>query len=636
MSELSVKERYDQFQNEAVAAVADDFSEKPNGRYLLVIPTGGGKTFVAVRAVSSLFDTRMFDPTSDRIAWIAHRSELLTQAKKCFDQYTNLYERISYKAQVDFMMLSAARKVFLSQTVYKMAVIDEAHHGAAPSYTPMFNSDYLGILGLTATPSRYDGIPLDFERESYSIGFPELVELGVVLRPEVEKVQGGVYDNIYDFDDDSLCSLIDPERQKRIIKALLARKDDYQKIVVYAGTRELVRSIHGSLVNSDLANHYASISYVLGNENSRGIDRNKFFEIEKALDRSILVNVQVLSEGYDDPRINTIVMAAPTNSKLVYIQAIGRAIRINPDDSSKRAYVVEVEDELPNIRYRIDNRWLFSDISDALEPSVDDREFSSAEEFESVLRSVFDEYRVDHEYRCDLKFNPRDRITMLLFKYESPTKGFIWLPIIMNNEVRPTAGNVFNFLSQRMEKFASRVNPESAFQMVRTEGVTVLSKELNRKLIYNAMEAQASVINGKATPVVKSEYPWIAFISLRWHRTRNQLPDELINFTADMLNGELMLTQIAAGDYESGFYLIKLPLPLANTIGRIVTSDEFKQIQGTVDRLYALKSEHPLFDHRSEVNAILDGAVWPLEIGLINSTTIIARDNVDYYRELTK
>ncbi len=471
MSELSIKERYDQFQDDAVEAVTADFTEKTNGRYLLVVPTGGGKTMVAVKAVNSLFAAGTFDPAFDRNAWVAHRNELLIQARECFDRYIDLYGGISYKSNVDFMMLAKAKKVFSSPTIYKMAVIDEAHHGVAPSYTPMFNSEYLGILGLTATPSRYDGIPLDFERESYSIGFPELVELGVVLRPEVVKIEGGVYDDIFDFDDAALSSLIDPERQKRIIEALLARKDKYQKIVVYAGTRDLTRSLYESLANSELSDHYDSISYVLGNENSRGIDKDKFFEMEKALDRSILVNVQVLSEGYDDPRINTVVMAAPTNSKLVYMQAIGRAIRINPEDSSKQAYVVEVEDKLPNIRYRIDNRWLFSDISDVLEPCVEDYEFSSPEEFQTVLRSVFDEYGVASEYRCDLKFNPRDRVTMLLFKYESQTKGFIWLPIVINNDIRFVAGNVFNFLSQRMKKFANNVQPEVAFKMVRTEGI---------------------------------------------------------------------------------------------------------------------------------------------------------------------
>ena len=67
------------------------------------------------------------------------------------------------------------------------------------------------------------------------------------------------------------------------------------------------------------------------------------------------------------------------------MQAAGRALRINPDDSAKIAHIVEVVDELPNIQYRIDNRWLFAEISDWLEPEVVDRYYSGPEELISDL-----------------------------------------------------------------------------------------------------------------------------------------------------------------------------------------------------------------------------------------------------------
>jgi len=297
---------------------------------------------------------------------------------------------------------------------------------------------------------------------------------------------------------------------------------------------------------------------------------------------------------------------------------------------------VEVEDKLPNIRYRIDNRWLFSDISDVLEPAVDDREFSSPEEFKTVLCKVFDDYQVEDEYRVDFEFNPRDRITLLLFKYETQKKGFVWIPIVMNNATRPVAGHIFNFFSQRMERFARRVHPETAFKMVKVDGIEVLSEEMNRKLIYNAMEAQELVKNGEASSAISNEYPWITFVSLRWCRTKNQLPNDLVDFTVDMVNRDIVLAQIAKGDYEDGFYLIKLPLPLANTIGRIITDFEFSQIRDIINHLTEIKSNCSHFEHRKEVNTLLNEAVWPLEIGLIETTVLIVRDNVDYFRELTK
>ena len=65
-------------------------------------------------------------------------------------------------------------------------------------------------------------------------------------------------------------------------------------------------------------------------------------------------------------------MATPTNSILYYLQCIGRVVRTPEDYSNARAHVIEIIDRLPNVSYRIDNRWLFAEISDFLEPKIED------------------------------------------------------------------------------------------------------------------------------------------------------------------------------------------------------------------------------------------------------------------------
>ena len=65
-------------------------------------------------------------------------------------------------------------------------------------------------------------------------------------------------------------------------------------------------------------------------------------------------------------------MATPTNSILYYLQCIGRVVRNPKDHKNARAYVIEIVDRLPNVLYRIDNRWLFAEISDYLEPHIQD------------------------------------------------------------------------------------------------------------------------------------------------------------------------------------------------------------------------------------------------------------------------
>jgi len=637
MSQLSIRQRYDLFQNDAVRSIVDDFRDNPQGRFLLVVPTGGGKTFVAVRAINRLFEAGVLDEETDRIAWVAHRNELLQQAADCFDKYPEYYDGPSYKANVDFVMLSAVRTTVARGEAFRLVVIDEAHHGPAPSYQPAFRRTDLGILGLTATPSRHDGKPLDFERESFSIGFPELIEMGVVLRPEVVRVHGGTYAEVTDISDDSSLEVLNnKDRNQSIVNALLHQPDDFSKVIVYAGTKQHVQDLHAALASSALCDHYEEISYVLGDENSRNVDRQTFVEIEKSLARSILVNAQVLSEGYDDPRVNTVVMAAPTKSKLVYMQALGRAIRHDPDNSLKRAFVLEVVDGLPNIRYRIDNRWLFSDISDTLEPAVEDVSFSNEDEFQRAVARVFDDYKVPPEYRWIPPCDARKRVTMLLFKYNAEVNVFCHIPVVITNQTRPRVSNVFNFLSQRMGEFANTVHPGAAFKMLDLEGVDVLQSSAVQELVYNALENQWSVIDGSATSGVADQYPWITFVAFRLHRTEQQLSQDLLDFTRDMINRSTILELLETGSFESGFYLVKLPLPLAGSAGRIMPPHEFAQVKSIVSKLGELRERAADEDHRGELKALIDGSVFPVEIGYVSSFTTIIRDSIDYYRELTK
>ena len=92
MSMADLKERYDSFQKNAVQAIVRDFSKKSNGRYLLVIPTGGGKTYTAVKSICQLFNQNILNPDRHKVLWTAHRVELLTQAKDTFEEFISQSE----------------------------------------------------------------------------------------------------------------------------------------------------------------------------------------------------------------------------------------------------------------------------------------------------------------------------------------------------------------------------------------------------------------------------------------------------------------------------------------------------------------------------------------------------------------
>src|ERR1044071_649896 len=138
-------DRYE-FQRQAASAIVGDFRETPNGRFLLVIPTGGGKTRTAARSVHALYDTGVLDPTVDRVAWVVHREELITQAKEAFDDFSKEEIGIAPRKElVDFLMLTQVRGYLDTHPEIRFAVIDEAHRGGANRYQPMFARTNMAI-----------------------------------------------------------------------------------------------------------------------------------------------------------------------------------------------------------------------------------------------------------------------------------------------------------------------------------------------------------------------------------------------------------------------------------------------------------------------------------------------------------
>ena len=627
--------RFDSFQNDAVSNIQSDFSRNSYGRYLLVIPTGGGKTFTAVKAIYNLFKGSVLNVDKDFVLWVAHRTELLDQAKETFEKKINIESGdLKIKKHILFEMIRSAQQQLKANKSIKMVVIDEAHHVAANSYLPIFEYKELGILGLTATPSRHDGKPLEFERESYSIGFPDLVKIGVILKPEVVTIKGENY-NFQTFNEDDLEQLNNKIRNQKIIDALIKNKKDYQKVIIYVGTLNHVTTLYQELIQSPLMNDYESISYITGEGNSRNQDRKEFVNQEKNYERSIIVNVHVLSEGYDDPSVNTVVMATPTRSKLYYMQAMGRAIRINNNDTLKKAFIIEVVDELPNIRYRIDNRWLYADISDALEPAVKDFEFSSKEEFIQLIQKIYKNYKVEDKYCYIPQFSPDERYTLLLFRKYCGPGNYSHLALSINNDNRPRISNMFNFLSERMEDFKKReVNSEVAFKMLGRDGSSLIRSKNDRRCIYGAMENAVPVSDGERPEFVSEGYPWITFIAFHYKQKKSDLDENILRFVEDMINKEELIELFRTRNFEKGAYLIRFPLPLKSYIGRIVNLNEFEVIKAIVDKLKEKKNEMGHKDHRSEVKDLIGDSILPIEISYSESLLLIAREEIEYYLPL--
>ena len=638
-----VTQRYDEFQSRAVRNVVGDFQSEPNGRFLLVIPTGGGKTYTAVKSVCELFERGILSKETDSVLWVAHRIELVEQASTTFERWFEDHQvDLKLGESILVQMIDAGTKTLSSNSSIKLVVIDEAHHAAAKTYLPLFSKKDVGVLGLTATPSRHDGLPLEFQRESFSIGFPDLVKMGVILRPTIRTIDGIESDLTDMSSSDQLNKLDDEIRNQRIIDGILENVDDYRKVVVFVGTKEHVLSLHRQMLDSKLTDHYPSITYVTGEKNSRGVDRADYVEAEKLEERSIIVNVQVLTEGYDDPSINTVVMATPSKSKLYYMQALGRAIRHQPGHDDKKAYVLEVEDQLPNIRYRINNRWLFSDISDALEPAVIDRTYRDEDDFIDELRQLAADFYIPDGFLEDIRFDDAHRYSVLLFKKYVAENTFHHEALLLTNENRTRVSNAFNYISERAQTYINkRYGAVSVFETLRNNIDPTPFEHVGDRVVFDAVTNAAKLIAlGEDAPGFVKEgaadnAAWITFCAFQQHTLENEIEDDLLEFIRDMINREDVLRRLELRDYGDTDCLIKLPLPLCGYHGLFVSTSTQQVLERIVSDLMCIGSAGSV-DQYKEVSELEASSVLPIEMKYFRSLVLIARDGLKFFYRLER
>ena len=310
---------------------------------------------------------------------------------------------------------------------------------------------------------------------------------------------------------------------------------------------------------------------------------------------------------------------------------MGRAIRHDPDNDAKTAYVLEVVDELPNIRYRIDNRWLYAEISDALEPAVEDREYADLHGLNDLLKGIYQEYGVTNpDEQVLVKEESRNRYSLLLFKVYTGSGSYRHIPILISKENRTKVSNFFNYLSARIPYLVQKqINSAETMKSVDMTGSSVLQDSKNRTRILEAMENSIS-----SESAFEEANPWITFFSFRHRKPEDQLPPEILEFLDGMVNAERVKEDILTASHPSDAVLVRFPLPLGAYLGRIVTREEFTEITNVIDQLKAVKETQLQSDHRVECQSILFESRIPVEPSLANSLSLIVRDEIKYSIEL--
>lgn len=310
-------------------------------RNLLVAATGTGKTVV------SAFDYKNFrqkHPTS-KLLFIAHRREILQQARATFQgvlQDNNFgelwcdgeeperYDQLFASVQT---LNNRINKLNLTSSYYDFIIIDEVHHIAASSYRPVLKYFQPSILlGLTATPERMDeeDILQDFcNTIAAEIRLPEALNRKLLCPFQYF----GITDNI-DLSEVTWSNgrYLPAELTKLYTQNDLRVNHILKNIIKYLDNISLVRAL-GFCVTQEHAQYMAEkftlagfkADYLISKRSSeRDALRKKF--IRKEI--NFLFVVDIFNEGVDIPEIDTVLFLRPTESLTVFLQQLGRGLRL--------------------------------------------------------------------------------------------------------------------------------------------------------------------------------------------------------------------------------------------------------------------------------------------------------------------
>lgn len=337
------------YQRDALAAVARAW--ETDTATLVVMATGMGKTVLA----SGIIEQRLRDRTNGKALFIAHRRELVNQTAATLRSYCpdmrigvemadrkamlrGLYPDDIVVASQQTLSHSNRRRWFKPEE-FGTVVFDEAHHTLAASWVKI--RDHFAVnpecrfLGLTATPDRLDGLGLGhvFDSCAYRMDLRAGVDDGWLCRPKIQMIP------VRDIDISDVKILAgelhqgqlsaELERDQAVIcmtDPLLKLTKDGRRTIIFATSVKQSHMIaaHINAMKPDAA--------VVVSADTDKEQRDRYMDEFGRGHRQYLVNVDIATEGWDDPckdaqGVQCVAMMRMTASRAKYVQMIGRGAR---------------------------------------------------------------------------------------------------------------------------------------------------------------------------------------------------------------------------------------------------------------------------------------------------------------------
>lgn len=299
------------YQRKCISAI----EAQPPGAYLVQMATGLGKTVTAANI-----------PRHGRLLWLSHREELVEQPRKYFNCSFGV-ERAEYRSHGEEVVSASVRSMArrlnrFSPGEFDMVIVDEAHHSSAATYRTILNHFTPRLtLGFTATPNRSDKVRLDdiFSRIIFQRDLKWGIENGYLTDIYCLRVNIG-------FDLSAVHTRHGDYAPGELDEAMEGTADAIaQAYMEHAKGATLIFAVSVRQAN-EIAGKIPGAVVVTGET------RNRAEIIQRFTDGGIpcIVNCMVFTEGTDIPRVETVIIARPTQSETLYAQMVGRGLRLYP------------------------------------------------------------------------------------------------------------------------------------------------------------------------------------------------------------------------------------------------------------------------------------------------------------------
>jgi len=320
------------YQQEARQSIQDEW-QKGTKRTLLVLPTGCGKTIV----FSKVIEDRV--TLGERVLVLAHRGELLDQAADKLEKSTGLKcatEKAEHTSigswyrvvvgSIQTLMRDKRLRQFAADH-FDTIIIDEAHHCISDGYQRVLQYfASANVLGVTATPDRGDMRNLGsyFESLAYEYTLPKAIKSGYLSPIKAMTIPlqinlSAVGQQAGDFKTQDLGTALDPYLDS--IAAEMWKVAQDRKIVVFL---PLV------MTSQKFTNILNSIGFKAAEVNGVSQDRAQILEDFDKDRYNVLCNSMLLTEGWDCPSVDCVVVLRPTKVRSLYSQMVGRGTRLFP------------------------------------------------------------------------------------------------------------------------------------------------------------------------------------------------------------------------------------------------------------------------------------------------------------------